>query len=136
MKEVVKEKTSPRSDREKRMGAREKTAYATPVLRVYGSVGELTQKTGTSGDACASRKGACSEPRVKENIVRIGTHPLGIGLYLFDYRPEYCERWGHGRQFGVMIDELEPVMPEAVTLHADGYKTVDYGMLGIRRNLH
>lgn len=74
---------------------------------------------------------SCSERRVKENIVRIGDHPLSFGLCLFYYRPEYCGQWGQGRQFGVMIDEVEIVMPEAVSMHCDGYKRVDYGMLGI-----
>ena len=46
----------------------------------------------------------CSERRVKENIVRIGDHPLGFGLYLFDYRPEFRQHWGQGRQFGLMIE--------------------------------
>jgi len=73
----------------------------------------------------------------KENITRIGTHPLGIGLYLFDYKPEYRERWGHGRQFGVMADEVEAVLPEAVCVHPDGYKMVNYGMLAkTSRNIH
>ena len=42
----------------------------------------------------------------KNNVVRIGTHPLGLGLYLFDYKPEYQDRCGQGRQFGVMADEV------------------------------
>jgi hypothetical protein len=75
----------------------------------------------------------CSERQVKENIVRVGDHPLGFGLYLFDYRPEYREQWGHGRQFGVIIDEVETVVPEAVSVFPDGFKRVDYQMLGIHR---
>ncbi len=73
-----------------------------------------------------------SSRAIKENIVRIGTHPLGIGLYLFDYGPEYRDRYGSGRQFGVMADEAEAVMPEAVFAHPGGYEVVDYAMLGIR----
>lgn len=79
---------------------------------------------------------ACSERRVKENIVRIDDHPLGFGLYLFDYRPEYRAQWGQGRQFGVMIDEVERVMPEAVSMHSDGYKRVDHSLLGIYQHRH
>ena len=52
---------------------------------------------------------------------------LGIGLYLFDYKPEFRDAWGHGRQLGVMADEVEAVMPNAVSVRADGYRTVDYG---------
>lgn len=77
-----------------------------------------------------------SEQRVKENITRIGDHPLGFGLYLFDYRAEHRDQWGHGRQFGVMIDEVEAIVPEAVSMHADGFKRVDYAMLGIERPIH
>lgn len=71
---------------------------------------------------------------IKENIVRIGVHPLGIGLYLFDYRSVHRQEWGHGRQFGVMADEVESVMPDAVLIHSDGYKMVDYAMLGITQH--
>jgi hypothetical protein len=77
-----------------------------------------------------------SERQTKSNIIRVGSHPLGFGLYLFDYKPAFRDEWGHGRQFGVMADEVEKVMPEAVVIHPDGYKMVNYAMLGIRRNLH
>jgi hypothetical protein len=70
----------------------------------------------------------------KENVLRIGTHPLGIGLYLFDYKPEFRDGYGHCRQFGVMADEVEFVMPGAVSVHTGGYRMVDYAMLGIRHS--
>ena len=34
-----------------------------------------------------------------------------------------------------MADEVEAVMPAAVSVGADGYKQVDYAMLGISRAL-
>lgn len=74
-----------------------------------------------------------SDRRLKENVVCIAKHPLGFGLYLFDYKAELREKWGHGRQFGVMADEVERVMPEAVTVDCDGHRRVDYGKLGITR---
>ena len=119
-------------------------AYATPGLTNFGSVRALTQagtgltvENGMPGN-CSQNKNEkpCSEIRVKENISRIGDHTLGFGLYLFDYRPEYREQWGHGRQFGVMIDEVETIVPEAVSVHPDGFKRVDYAMLGIERLAH
>ena len=117
--------------------------YSAPSIVIYGRVGSLTQGgSGSNNETlmsglCLNLKWPtmywkpCSERRVKENIVRIGDHPLGFGLYLFDYRPEYCAQWGQGRQFGVMIDEVERVMPEAVSMHPDGYKRVDHSLLGI-----
>jgi hypothetical protein len=106
--------------------------YATPVLHVYGSVRQLTLGTsGTRFDANLTRRRRRSDRSIKENILRIGTHPLGIGLYLFEYKPHYREECGNGRHFGVMADEVESVLPRAVGRHARGHKTVDYAMLGI-----
>ena len=110
--------------------------YAKPVLTVYGLVREMTLGSASVGfDGTNSFKNPQSDRNVKENIARIGDHPLGIGLYLFDYKPEFRTRFGTGRQFGVMADEVEQVMPQAVSVHADGYKRVDYAMLGILRPL-
>ena len=64
---------------------------------------------------------AMSDRRLKSNIVRVGTHPLGIGIYEYDIFGE--------RQRGVMADEVESVLPEAVAIHPSGYKMVNYGML-------
>jgi hypothetical protein len=114
-----------------------KKVYQRPSLRTFGSLHVMTQGTGAvNGDAGQSMMpgmGGGSDRSIKENIVRIGDHPLGIGLYLFDYKFAYRAAWGQGRQFGVMADEVERVMPEAVATHADGYKLVDYAMLGISR---
>ncbi|MBX3013931.1 MAG: tail fiber domain-containing protein [Caldilineaceae bacterium] len=109
-----------------------KAAYTKPVLTTYGSVSELTMSiSGSNTDTNGGSLNVPSDPRVKDNITRIGQHSLGIGLYLFDYKPEFREQWGDGRQFGVMADEVEAVMPAAVTTHADGYKRVNYHLLGI-----
>jgi hypothetical protein len=110
----------------------QKAAYSSPVLQVYGSVGNLTQNGGaTVADSMGMAMGMASDRRVKQNILRIGDHPLGFGLYLFDYKPEFCQEHGSGRQFGVLANEVETVMPEAVSIHPDGYKMVSYAMLGI-----
>jgi hypothetical protein len=127
------EQNPPTASRNETEAKADKAAYSAPVFRVYGSVSNLTLGGGGSlGDATVKDM-APSDPALKENTVRIGTHPLGFGLYLFDYKQEYRGRWGTGRQFGVMADEVESVLPQAVTVHADGYKVVDHTMLGISR---
>jgi hypothetical protein len=81
-----------------------------------GMYGNIAGALGT-----AAGGGAFSDRRLKSNVVRVGTHPLGIGVYEYDIFGE--------RQRGVMADELEKVKPEAVSTHSSGYKMVDYGML-------
>ena len=124
-----------------------KAVYSAPYLKVFGSVSGLTMgPAGTSCDGVGSGSNnpksggppaVCqSDPSLKENISRVGTHPMGFGMYLFDYKPEFRSAWGYGRQFGVMADEVKSVLPEAVLTHPDGYMMVDYALLGISRAVH
>jgi len=64
---------------------------------------------------------AASDRRLKSYIVRVGTHKTGIGVYEYNI-------FGN-RQRGVMADEVEAIMPEAVILHPSGFKMVNYGVL-------
>lgn len=108
-----------------------KAVYSKPVLHVYGSVSKLTMGTGGSKSDAGDMTKAQSDRSVKEGVVRIGDHPLGIGLYLFEYKREFRDRWGHGKRIGVMADEVELIMSAAVSINPEGYKVVDYGMLGV-----
>lgn len=108
-----------------------KAPYVVPTLRTYGAVNQLTAGRNGSGGDRSSQRRRNSERAMKQDIARVGTHPAGFGLYLFDYKPEFREAAGYGRQFGVMADEVEGVIPEAVVLESDGRKRVDYAMLGI-----
>ena len=110
--------------------------YSRPLFRIYGSVSKLTMgSSGPNIDGSGTHNTMKSDRRTKENVVRIGEHPLGIGLYLFDYRPQYRECGASDRQFGVMADEVEIVLPEAVVIDPDGYKMVNYAMLGISHRI-
>jgi hypothetical protein len=68
-----------------------------------------------------------SDRRLKENIELVGRDERTmLPLYEFEYKG------GDGRRFlGVMADDVEKVYPEAVSEMSNGYKAVDYGMLGI-----
>lgn len=64
-----------------------------------------------------------SDPRLKMNVVRIGTRADGLGLYQWDYV------WGGPRATGVMANEVRAKYPGAV-FQVGGYDMVDYGKLG------
>jgi hypothetical protein len=67
-----------------------------------------------------------SDRRMKQNISQVGKLASGLPLYRFEYKPEFKEIAGHGIFVGVMADEAEKLIPEAVSVHANGYKYVDY----------
>jgi hypothetical protein len=74
-----------------------------------------------------------SDIRVKENIKPLGFTLNGLNIYSYEYKPEFKDDQyaGHGTFIGVMAQEVEKVMPEAVITMNDGYKAVNYSMLGI-----
>lgn len=87
-----------------------------------GQIAQNNSMNSTLGTAAMAAAMYFSDRRLKKNIRRVGTHALGIGLYTYDYL------WGESGA-GVMADELEMVMPEAVAVHSSGFKMVNYGML-------
>jgi hypothetical protein len=130
-------------------GATAKLPYQKPQLHVYGAVHKITGGLAGSGtDAQGMYMDmTMSDCNAKQDVVRIGTHPDGFGLYLFNYKPGYrqhvdsitvcnsarTQQPGTGfRHFGVMAQEIQQLVPMAVTSDAGGLLQVDYHRLGIR----
>jgi len=63
-----------------------------------------------------------SDMRAKEDIERVGILDNGIGVYRYRYKGEGAQ------QIGVIAQEVEKVVPSAVT-ERDGLKYVNYGAL-------
>ena len=66
-----------------------------------------------------------SDIRLKEDILRIGTNHLGLGVYQYRYKGM------DGVWEGVMAQEVEVMHPRAVKSLPYGYKAVDYASLGL-----
>lgn len=62
-----------------------------------------------------------SDARLKSDIVKVGEHPIGVGIY------EYTMLGMPQR--GVIAQEVQKVRPDLVKRHANGYLTVNYGGL-------
>jgi hypothetical protein len=70
--------------------------------------------------------GRRSDIRLKHDVVLLGRLEDGLGFYRFAYN-------GSGQAYvGVMAQEVQAVMPEAVTQGTDGYLRVYYDKLGVR----
>jgi hypothetical protein len=70
-----------------------------------------------------------SDIRMKENIVKVGNLPSGVGVYEYDYKPEFKGIAGHGRFVGVMAQEAAQVYPDAIEMQSNGYFAVDYSRI-------
>lgn len=90
---------------------------------VHGQSKPGGESSGSGGIAGIAGMAASifSDRRLKSDIRRIGTHPLGIGIYRYIIFGKEDE--------GVMADEVRKVMPEAVTKHETGFDMVNYSML-------
>ena len=106
-----------------------KASYHSPSLLVLGNLRSATRGSGGMGADGALGMTMMSDRAVKKDVVRIGKHPLGLGLYLFRYEAPHAERYGAGRRIGFMADEVAELYPHAVSRDADGRLMVDYGRL-------
>jgi Chaperone of endosialidase len=71
------------------------------------------------------RGGRRSDVRLKHDITLLGRLDNGLGFYRFIYN-------GGGTQYvGVMAQDVQQVMPEAVVRGRDGYLRVYYDKLGL-----
>jgi len=83
---------------------------------------------GKNSDSSSKGKGL-SDLNAKQDIKKIGVLDNGINLYKYEYKPEFRDQWGHGVQVGVIAQEVEKIMPEAVGLLDNGFKAVDYSLV-------
>jgi hypothetical protein len=75
--------------------------------------------------ASSSNASAPSDRRLKKNILRVGSHPRGFGIYRFNYL------WSDTPYVGVLAQEVMERAPDAVTTGPGGYLAVDYAALGM-----
>lgn len=99
-------------------------AAANQASAANASAAGLGSALGT-GIGVAAKLGVFSDIRMKENITQVGMLDNGLSIYVFEYKPEFKSIAGHGPVIGVMAHEVEHI-PGAVSIHANGYKQVDY----------
>jgi hypothetical protein len=108
----------------------------------FGSLGIGTAASGTTGEIRATNNITAyysSDSRLKENVRDIPNaldKVAAIGGKLFDWTDEYVANHGgldnyfmRKADFGVIAQDVEQVLPEAVRAREDGYLAVDYEKL-------
>lgn len=92
-------------------------SYNAKQAQQQGMMGGLAGLAGTAMQAGMM----FSDVRLKSDIVRVGTHPLGVGIYDYTMFGE--------RHRGVLAHEVRAVAPHLVTEDASGYLMVNYAGL-------
>ena len=74
-----------------------------------------------------------SDIRTKEKIEFIKQIKPGLNLYSFEYKHQFKNHplGGHARYIGYMAHEVEKLYPNAVQVQSNGYKSVNYSLIGI-----
>lgn len=99
--------------------------FYNPTMQWMGAAGGLMNAAGGAA-GIAQAAGALSDKRVKKDIQQIGHTSKGFPLYLFRYN---WDQENESPRIGVMAQDVEKVMPEAVITRGDGIKTVNYAMV-------
>ena len=78
-------------------------------------------------------KSVLSDIRTKEKIKFIKQIKPGLNLYSFEYKTKFKNHplAGPGRYIGFMAHEVEKLYPNAVEIQDNGYKSVNYSLIGI-----
>jgi hypothetical protein len=102
-------------------GHRKSFGYAAPLrgARIGG-------RSFGGGGFRGGRGGRRSDIRLKHDIMLLGRLDNGLGFYRFTYNG------GHRVYVGVMAQEVQAVVPEAIMRARDGYLKADYGKLGLK----
>lgn len=90
-----------------------------------GGMAGLSSMFGGGASSGAGAAAAASDKRLKENITKVGEEK-GFNIYEFNYRDQPNKRFR-----GVIAQEVQDIMPEAIIKLDKGYLGVDYSKIGI-----
>lgn len=86
-------------------------------------LGQLASGIGTAATAFGF-----SDVRMKENIVKIG-EGWGVNFYKWDWKQSVIDLVKSAPSFGVIAQEVQNILPDAISTHESGFLMVDYGRL-------
>ena len=99
------------------------TAFVAPVVASFAMQGISIRPAHAA--LGSSSNITVSDLRLKKNVVRVGTHESGCGIYRFNYL------WSDIVYTGAIAQDVLKHVPEAVNIGLGHYLAVDYGRLGM-----
>ena len=96
------------------------------ALNVYSLKGIIAGTTTPNISVGGSSGASVSDIRLKRDITKVSQLDNGLSLYRFRYL------WSDTFYVGVMAQEVERLVPDAVIHGSDGYLRVNYGRLGLQ----
>jgi len=107
------------------------TGSASQVTGLGTSVGNIQQTEGALGQIGQAAQGIgtliqASDVRLKENLNKIGQLPSGLGLYSWDWKDSAPSDAKSNPTIGVLAQEVQQLIPDAIVQREDGYMAVDY----------
>jgi hypothetical protein len=101
----------------------QQSGYQSQVMP--GGPSGLMQGLQAAGSIASIAKGF-SDIRLKKDIKRVGKLPNGLNIYTWEWTEEAKLLVNKQPTMGVIAQEVQEVLPEAVAVHSDGYLMVDY----------
>jgi Chaperone of endosialidase len=106
-----------------------KGAFVTPIVASFAMAGltidAAAQCAPNTTCTASGRPVTPSDRRLKTDVVRIGAHALGFGIYRFKYL------WSEEEYIGVLAQEVAEVLPSAVVRQPNSFFAVDYAAIGM-----
>jgi hypothetical protein len=99
------------------------SAFVAPVVASFAMQGLSIRPA--EAQAGSSSNQTVSDQRLKQDIERVGTHPMGFGIYRFKYL------WSEIAYVGVLAQDVLEKAPHAVKAGPGNFLAVDYGALGM-----
>jgi hypothetical protein len=99
-------------------------AFIAPVVASF-AMQSIAIRPAHAASSNFSNNTQISDIRLKHDIVRLGNHPNGCGIYGFRYL------WSDTQYVGLIAQDVLAHAPEAVVVGPGGFLAVDYGALGM-----
>jgi len=101
------------------------SAFVGPVVASFAMQNIAIRPAHAGSSSFANKTSTTSDIRLKCDVVRLGTHANGCGIYSFRYL------WSDTKYVGAIAQDVLEHAPDGVLAGPGGFLAVDYAALGM-----